>query len=251
MKRIKTIVALIIILQFVSHKSGVSQVRDIMKISHLNIIFEDSKEYHFSRTEKELIKKIAIQTDREIRMLLPDLNKKITLRVIAVPYDLEIVGGITGRAVNPREVTAELSYNYKEGVAGAAEQSLSGHLYHEFHHIWKRWTLSENKFGKGIDIAAINEGLADVFSKTYTGYFLDIGSSSDDIESWTREVLKLPKDADYNQWMNQHEDGRIAIGYRVGTFIVENAMKKSGKTIIELSELHPKEILSLSGLQKE
>ncbi|WP_282081248.1 hypothetical protein [Aquimarina algiphila] len=51
--------------------------------------------------------------------------------------------------------------------------------------------------------------------------------------------------------MNQHEDGRLAIGYRVGTFIVENAMKNSEMTILELSNLKPNEILKLSRLQEK
>lgn len=216
--------------------------------SYLKVVFEDSENYKFNNSEKELIKKIAILSDQEIRKLLPDLTKKLTLKVTAVNHDLDIVGGVTGRANTPHEVTAEISYKYKDGINAAIKRTLSSHIYHEFHHVWRGWTLSGNEFKKGISIAAVNEGLADVFSKTYTGISLKIGNPSDDIKSWTNEVLKLPKDADYNQWMNQHNDGRIAIGYRVGTFIIERALKNSDMTILELSTLQPKEILKKSGL---
>ncbi|MDB4293644.1 DUF2268 domain-containing protein [Maribacter sp.] len=219
--------------------------------SYLKIVFEDSEEYQFSTAEKELIKKTAILSDQEIRNLLPSLTKNLTLTVIPVGYDLDIVGGVTGRSNTPHEVTAEISYLYKDGVSGAVKRTLSGHMYHEFHHVWRGWTLSKNQFEKGISIAAVNEGLADVFSKTYTGVSLEIGNPSDDIRGWTQEVLELPKDANYNQWMNLHDDGRMAIGYRVGTFIVVFALKNSKMTILELSKLQPKEILKISGLDEK
>ncbi|WP_282089248.1 DUF2268 domain-containing putative Zn-dependent protease [Aquimarina algiphila] len=248
-RQIQSLIVIIIITLSCKNRTPDGQITNIT--SNLKVTFENSEEYKFNDAEKEEIRKIAIKADKELRTLLPGLNKNLVLKSKPVPFDLGIVGGVTGRANTPNEVIAEISFKYEGGVIAAVNQSLSGHIYHEFHHVWKGWTLSENKFDKGIYIAAINEGLADVFSKTYTGHFLDIGSQSDDIKGWTKEVLKLPKDADYNRWMNQHEDGRLAIGYRVGTFIVENAMKNSEMTILELSNLTPNEILKLSRLEEK
>ncbi len=252
MKKIHTPFLLFIVLLVLScqiKKKDVNEPNAKSK-SYLKIVFEDSDEYQFSNAEKELIKKTAVLSDEKIRNLLPNLTKELSLKVIPVNYDLDIVNGVTGRANTPHEVTAEISYTYKDGVIGAVKQALSGHIYHEFHHVWRGWTLTENKFKNEIPIAAVNEGLADVFSKTYTGVSLEIGSDSDDLMSWTQEVLKLKKDADYHQWMNQHNDGRIAIGYRVGTFIVERALENSEMTIIELSSLQPKEIIKIAGLHQ-
>jgi len=224
-------ILLSIIVLVLSCKNSTTKEQITYKESYLKVVFEDSKDYQFNNSEKELIKKTAILSDQEIRKLLPNITKNLTLRVIPVKYDLSIVGGVTGRTNTPHEVTAEISY-------------------HEFHHVWRGWTLSKNEFEKGITTAAINEGLADVFSKTYTGVYLKVGNTSDDIGGWTQEVLKLPKDADYNQWMNQHNDGRLAIGYRVGTYIVEHALKNSNMSIIELSKHKPEEILKKSGLNE-
>ena len=225
-----------------------TDTRDTSNTSHVKIIFEDSEAYAFTDAEKKLIVETAESADREIRSLLPDLTKDLTLKVLPVAFDLDIVGGITGRASTPHEVTAEISYVYKDGVSAAIKRTLAAHMHHEFHHVWRGWTLTENEFEKGIPIAAVNEGLADVFSRTYTGFSLEIGSPSDDLDAWAQEILALPVDANYNKWMNIHDDGRIAIGYRVGSHIVEQAMENSGMNILALSELPPNEILALSGV---
>ncbi|HBZ38760.1 MAG TPA: hypothetical protein DEO59_09890 [Balneola sp.] len=60
--------------------------------------------------------------------------------------------------------------------------------------------------------------------------------------------MALPLDANYAQWvMGEHPDGRNYIGYRAGNFLVRKAMNKSGKNILELSELMPEEIIKLAG----
>ncbi len=47
--------------------------------------------------------------------------------------------------------------------------------------------------------------------------------------------------------MFEHPDGRLAIGYRTGNFLIRKAIAKSGKNIIELSENTPDQILKLAG----
>lgn len=58
----------------------------------------------------------------------------------------------------------------------------------------------------------------------------------------------LPR-ANYGHWMGFHPDGRIAVGYRAGAYVVRLAMKNSGKDIIELSKLSVEEIYRLANLQ--
>ena len=47
--------------------------------------------------------------------------------------------------------------------------------------------------------------------------------------------------------MFEHPDGRSAIGYRSGNFLVRKAMEKTGENIITLSKRTPEEILKLAG----
>ncbi len=125
--------------------------------------------------------------------------------------------------------------------------ALRPYFYHEIHHIYRGWTIEGNKFEKGIDIAAINEELAEVFTELHTGLSFEIMKYPDDVNEWVNEVLLLPEDANYNHWMNVHPDGRIAIAYKVGTYLVRIAMKKTNMSIIELSEKTPSEIIDFAG----
>ena len=64
---------------------------------------------------------------------------------------------------------------------------------------------------------------------------------------WALEILALPKDANYGKWMFQHPDGREAIGYRTGNFIVRKAMLNSKKSILSLGKYTPEEIWEMAG----
>lgn len=132
--------------------------------------------------------------------------------------------------------------------SGSVQTGLASTIFHEFHHLDRGWTIEGNRFGAGIPIAAINEGLASVFAETYTGvYFDEAYGYPADVYLWLDEVLALPRDADYETWvMGSHPDGRTSIGYRVGRYIVHEAEANSGEDIIALSELTPEEILALA-----
>jgi len=46
--------------------------------------------------------------------------------------------------------------------------------------------------------------------------------------------------------MGEHPDGRTYIGYRTENYLVRKAMTKSGKNILELSEIMTDEIIKLA-----
>ena len=94
----------------------------------------------------------------------------------------------------------------------------------------------------------VNEGLAVVFTEIYTGNINDVNSYTEEADNWVKEILSLPPDASYAQWvMGEHPDGRTYIGYRTGNFLVRRAINNSGKSILELSNLMPNEIIKLAG----
>jgi uncharacterized protein YjaZ len=138
-----------------------------------------------------------------------------------------------------------ISSTFPGGVSGAMRAGLRSVLLHEFHHLARGWTIRENQFGPGIPIAAVNEGLAAVFADTYSGRLFEGYEYPEDVGDWLDEILELPVDANYNTWMNQHPDGRMAVGYRVGRYVVHQAMERSGQDILELSRLPPGEILAM------
>ena len=214
----------------------------------LTIAYEDGEETGFSDVEKQLITDLVRDAEEQVRALLPTLPEVIEVTAMVIDRNVDIVGGVTGRANAPGRVQIEFSSVFPGGISAAAQSALSSTIFHEFHHLNRGWTIQGNKFGAGIPIAAVNEGLASVFAEEYTGvYFEAAYSYPENAAEWLEEILALPVDADYSTWMmGEHPDGRNSIGYRVGRYIVHQATANSGKNILELSRLAPNEILRLA-----
>ena len=220
-----------------------SQTRPVQDV--IEIAFSEGSNYSFAAPERAQISRIIESSAQRVRALLPQLPGEIRVEVFPIDRDLTGVGGATGRADTAHRVVIYVSTVYPGGVNAAAAAGLAATVFHEFHHLARGWTIEGNRFGPGIPIAAVNEGLANVFSETYTDTAFEGYAYPDDVDAWFTEIMALPRDANYNQWMNQHPDGRQAIGYRVGSYIIHRAMEASQKPILELSRLSPQEILAL------
>ena len=213
----------------------------------LRINFDVNGESSFTAEDRILIEKIIREAENDVRTLLPSLPDKIEVNVVIIDRDIDIVGGVTGRASAPGKVQIELSSVYPGGILAAARNTLTSSVFHEFHHLYRGWTIRENRYGPGIATAAVNEGLADVFAETYTGiYFEKASGYPENVGEWLAEIVLLPPDADYGTWMFEHPDGRTSIGYRVGRHIVHQAMRNSGNDVLALGEHSPDEILNLA-----
>jgi len=215
----------------------------------LDILFEDGQ-FQFASDEKQLIESIVVDAEKSVRALLPGLTEDIRLIVTIVDRNLDVAEGVSGRAEthNPGEVMIEISNVFPGGVNQAVKTSLASTVFHELHHVYRGWAIRDNKFGRGISIAMVNEGLAVAFSEIYTGNITAANSYTDDADDWVKEIILLPVDADYAQWvMGEHPDGRTSIAYRAGNYLIHEVIAKTGKNILELSELSPDEILKLGG----
>jgi hypothetical protein len=214
------------------------------------VIEFDEKKFEFSGNEKQIIEKVIVRSEKGVRKLLPGLSKNIRVRVSVMDRKVDKFGGVTGRADAPGEVAIEISNVFPGGIAGAARTGLAATVYHEFHHLSRGWTIRKNKFGRGIPIAVVNEGLAVVFSEQYTGDVFEGNAYPKDVHKWAEEIMTLPKDANYQKWMFLHPDGRAGIGYKAGNYIIRRAMEKSGKDVLKLSQLSPKKILKIAEIKK-
>lgn len=214
--------------------------------SSLTIRFFDDEAAAFNEDDIQLITGIIARAEKEVRAILPSLPDSIEVTVAVIDRNIDGVGCVTGRADAPGKVRFELSSTCPGGIRAAAQKALAANVFHEFHHLYRGWTIENNGFGPGIPVAAVNEGLADVFSETYTGvFFPEANSYPENADMWLAEIMALPLNADYGTWMFAHPDGRDSIGYRVGRFIVHQAIENSGKDILELSTLAPEEIIAL------
>ncbi len=218
-------------------------------IANVDVVFQEDS-LKFTEPQKVFIREVISNSEKEVRALLPKLPDSIKVIVEAVDWNLDIVGGVTGRTEtnNPPLVLVQISHNYKGGVIDSVYQGVKSTIFHEFHHLSRGWAIQDNKFSYGIPNAMVNEGLAVAFTEVYTGNINEVNAYTDEAANWVKEILALPLDASYSDWvMGEHPDGRTYIGYRTGNFLVRKAMIESRKTILDLSELMPNEIIKLAG----
>ncbi|MEP1742467.1 MAG: DUF2268 domain-containing putative Zn-dependent protease [Kangiellaceae bacterium] len=209
--------------------------------------FENDSQKILSSENKTKIKQAVFNSIATMNKIMPGLASSIHFKVGVVDHDLSMVSGVTGRADKPTEIELTISTAYEGGIEQAIVDGLQTTSLHELHHTIRGWTIYGNKFGQGINIAIVNEGLADVFAEYYSGKSSDHYPTDVDLDQWVKEIIALPKDANYGQWMFKHADGREAIGYRAGSYLIKQAMKNSGKNILQLSELPVKTIYKLAG----
>lgn len=117
-------------------------------------------------------------------------------------------------------------------------------VFHELNHVY-RWM--ESKYDAAILNSAVFEGLAVVFTNDYAKTSSLIGRYEDEsVEEWFKE-LSTKTNAEFSEYFFRHPDGRRWIGYKVGTWLVHEAMKNSGKNVIELTRMPWRELVELAG----
>jgi hypothetical protein len=213
----------------------------------IDIFFKEENGQLFNKYEKEQITRVLIGSEHKIRRLLPSLPEKVTVNLAKTTKNYNNLGGVNGQASAPGVVDMEVSTTYPQGT-DAAIANLTPMVFHEFHHLVRGWTMKGNKFDSGMDIAAINEGMAVAFSVKYSGAESNWANYPENVSDWVIEILNLPKYASYGKWVVNHPDGRQKIAYKAGRYIIDEAVKHSGKSILELTDLAPIEVIHISGV---
>ena len=211
--------------------------------SGVEVVFQTSDSHRFSISEKRRIERIASTSIVEVRRLLPMLATPITLNVSADKNVIPEIGA-TGSADGTSTVQWKVDPDRPGGTEGIANAYLRTFLFHELHHLARLSALPPN--GGYID-AMITEGLATAFERDFGGARPLWGLYPDDVGGWVKEVRALPPKAPRKDWMFQHPDGRRWIGYKVGTYLVDRAMRASGKSAVDLVAAPTGEILRLAG----
>ena len=209
-----------------------------------NYQFEES----LSEAERAQIIQVADEALAKTVQALHGLQREITMNVKVIDRDLTMVNGVTGRADHRNEIEISISKAYPGGITQAVKDGLAFTVYHELHHTIRGWVIHNNAFRPGIQTAIINEGMADVFAEMMSGQQHNHYVDEPDFEAWLKEILALPLRAPYGDWMFSHPDGRMAVGYRTGTYVIEKVMKQSGKTAIDLTALPVSAIYEMIGI---
>jgi hypothetical protein len=183
----------------------------------------------FTRDERRAISEVAERVVPDVRRLLPDLPASILLRVSTSKGVIPETGENADNW-QPNIVQWYVDASRSEGVAAIARSQLRFTLFHELHHLVRAALIADSSLKDHV----IREGLATAFERDFGGASPPWGRYPPVVSLWAKEVLALPDDAPRDQWLFRHPDGRRWIGLRVGTYLVDRAMKSSGKTSAEL-----------------
>jgi uncharacterized protein YjaZ len=131
-----------------------------------------------------------------------------------------------------------------QGVRAIANAQLRSTLFHDLHHVVRGATQPMRTLMDYV----ITEGLASAFERDFANERRPWADYPPDVAAWVAELQALPADVEREPWLFRHPDGRRWIGYKAGTYIVDQAMKHSEMTSAQLVAVSTDEVLRLSRL---
>lgn len=203
----------------------------------MTVTFDTFGGHEFSSAERRAIQNIADATAQEARRVLPALPTELVLRVDASKKVIPETGE-NGSAAPPNVVYWIVDPTVHGGVEAIVRAELRLSLAHEFHHLVRASSVTATTLMDEV----VNEGMATAFEREFGGATGPWGAYPDNVSAWVDELLALPPTASRQDWLYQHPDGRRWIGYKAGTYLVDRAMRASGKSAAELVSTSTDEI---------
>ncbi len=208
----------------------------------MDIRFYSSKDYNFSDAERGDIQTIADATAIEVRRFLPALPRDLALRVQPSASVIPETGE-TGYATLPNSMGWLVDPHHAGGVSATIQRELRASLFHELHHLVRDATAGKPE---SLMDDVVSEGMATVFERDAAGASPPWGVYTQDAANWVRELSALPPDADHGYWLTAiHADGRRWIGIRAGAYLVDRAVRASGKSAAALVSASTQEIVEM------
>ena len=180
-----------------------------------------------------------------VKKLFPDVPGNINFVVQTEAFDTIPETGDGGWLKHSRLVILSIDPGLPYG-----EEALLTNVRHTVFHELNHSARYENEiYHVSFIDKCILEGLATVFEREYAKYRPLYGEYDPaNMDAWLAEIMDEDTRIDYYQYMFRHDDGRRWIGYKVGTYLIDEAMKNSGKSVIELTLLECAQILKLAGV---
>lgn len=199
--------------------------------------------YEFSTAERRSIEAIAQFAARDVRRLLPGLPRNLVLRVQPSAKVIDVTGE-TGYPSLPNALGWMVDPHHPGGVTATVDRELRKTLFHEWHHL-VRYTAVGMPVSLMDDVIA--EGMATAFERDAAGASPPWGAYPANVMTWVTELRTAPPDVDHGYWLAQlHADGRRWIGMRAGTYLVDRAMRASGKTAAQLVSMPTDLVLKMA-----
>lgn len=204
-----------------------------------------SDDYEFTADDAETIRHEASRAEPEVRDLLPGLRNRLNL-VVTTGGGVIPETGEVGFAASPDVVNWKVDVDY--GVVDVASAHLRHVLFHELHHC-VRMVRHPSYYTVDWYDGAVFEGLATVFERE-AGWSPPFGEYPvDEVEAWADQLFAQPVDHTFQHWKFEHPDGRRWISYRVGAWVVDRAIERSGRSAAELVWEPTEAIVGLAGLR--
>lgn len=193
----------------------------------------------FSEAERHAIESIARVTVRDVRQVLPGIPATFGLFVNTGDQVIPETGE-TGSVSMPSGVYWTVDPSHQGGVLSIVKAQLRPTLCHELFHMVRGMARPS----RSLRDRAIGEGLATVFERDFGAGGTPWGDYPPEVRLWTTEFLALPDDADRESWMTRHPDGRRWVGFKVGTYLVDQAIHVSGKSVTQLATVPTEQIIA-------
>lgn len=200
----------------------------MLAVEFLGNSFQD-----LSKIERDTLSEVAAKTEIEVRELLPELPSRICLAIYTGSNVIPEIGSV-GSPLAPGLVGWTLDPSRSEGALTLIRSHMRSTLFHEFHHLARGYLITGGKPISSFMEGVVSEGLATTFERDAAGSQPLWGQYPTEVYCWVDELRALPLSAPYADWMFRHPDGRRWIGYRAGTYLVDQAITASGSSAANL-----------------
>jgi uncharacterized protein YjaZ len=206
-------------------------------------------ESDFWGQHKSFIQKYEAEVEKAYelcRKLLSNLSDSITFVVQASDTESIPELGLGAWAKNAELIILAID----PGIPYGEKETLTrvrGLVFHELNHTVR---LKAGLWQKSFIDNCVFEGLGTAFERDFAKSAPLWGIyKKNEAKEWLEEVSSVAAN-DHYDYMYRHADGRRWIGYKVGTYIVDQAKEISGKSIPELTTLDYVEIKQLAGIKE-
>jgi uncharacterized protein YjaZ len=200
--------------------------------------------YDFSRSDRAAIQRVADLAARDVRQFLPGLPTDLRITVQAGDRVIPETGE-TGSIGLPGAVYWTVDPMREGGVLAVVTAQLRATLFHEWYHLVREGKFSPQTLAE----RAVNEGLATAFERDFGGAPTPWGAYPPEVGAWTTELLAADPTAPAREWMYAHPDGRRWVGYKVGTYIADRAVRESGLSLAQLAGEPTERIIAFARVQ--
>lgn len=206
-------------------------------------------------TAEKLILEPLTQYYEEARGLLKELPEDLNVWLDNKHLIAETGSG--GFAYGPDIMNVAFDVDFPDRVSQLRD--LRATIFHEGYHLVQGHTYEDPKvpYARALD-SVIYEGCATVFEREHADInpLWGIYSQYDEatLAEWQNELAQIsneayidPKTQLWQKWsFFDKESGERWRAYKVGTWLVDRALQKSGKDILDLRTLSAEEIIKLS-----